>query len=175
MKKYTLLLIVLAGLSSTLLAQDSPKHEIGIRLPDLRDFNVIYKNNISGNTYFRLRSSFTRLNTGSGVTNFGLGSFAGLEQRKDIAGKAEFFYGGELGLFYSYSSFTNVNSSSLNVSLGGIFGIQHKLSEYFNLGIEIVPSIGINTSTNLDANIFFDASFSSAAIFVTYKFGKTLD
>ena len=173
MNKYTMILIVLVGLSSTIIAQDSPKHEIGIRLLDLRDFNVIYKKNTSEQTYFRLRSSFTRFTSSADFSNVGLGSFIGLEKRKPIAGKAEFIYGGEVGVFYSYSEFDAGNASNFNFSFGGVVGIQHRLSDVFNLGLELVPTFSINTSSVTPANYNFDASFSTAAIFVTYKFGKT--
>ncbi len=174
MKKYTLLFIVLAGLTSTLLAQDGPKHEIGIRLLDLRDFNLIYKYNTSDNTYLRLRSSSGRFNVGNDISGYGIGSYAGVEIRKAIAGKSEFIYGGELGMFYSRNGVVNGEvTSTFNVLLGGVVGIQHQLSDYFNLGLEIVPSLGINTGRNTNTTYSFNASFSSAAIFVTYKFGKT--
>lgn len=176
MGRIAVLLIVFIGISSQLIAQVHSQQEVGLRLLNVRDFNLIYKKQLPSAKYLRLRSAFTRFSFTEAITTFGLGGYIGLENRKAIFGKPHLLSGPELGTFYTYSGVSSGTISQihlLSVSIGYMIGIQHQLSSNFNVSIEFVPTL--STSINIvtpNFNLGFDASFSTIGLIFTYIFGK---
>ncbi|QMW02918.1 hypothetical protein [Spirosoma foliorum] len=197
MKFIYLLSAVLLLTTSSLHAQDTTKHEIGLRISGFSNIGFIYKKKLSENTYRRYRLAFGNLNANfhdSSMLLFGFsaGGAMGKEKRRAINDKLQFVYGTELIASISLNSSSTGNltiedgnggtttykGSDLlivtpSVGIGFVLGAQYNFNPRWYISAELIPSITASSSFGSGSALYsFQAGFNSSSAGVTgaYRF-----
>ncbi|GAB3766424.1 hypothetical protein GCM10028817_49830 [Spirosoma pomorum] len=196
MKLFLTLCLTGLLLTSTLFAQDAPNREIGLRISDLSSFGLVYKKQISENTYRRYRLAFGNLSANfiqnNTLIGFSVGGAAGKEKRRTISDKLQFIYGTELIASLSLNSSntgtltisdgnggsTTYKGSSLlivtpSIGVGFVLGAQYNLNPRWYVSAELIPSITASGSFGSGAALYsFQAGFNSSSAGITgaYRF-----
>jgi len=168
---------VTAGLK--LEAQNVPRHEIGLRLTGLEDFDFIYKQEKASQKFFRHRIGLINFGVNgkdnNSVFEFGLGYAFGIENRKVINDKLKFIHGFEPRILSQYRSMDgNTIGWGLQLGLGYVLGFQYDFAESFYVGIETIPAV--TYARELEGQnkgaYNFDVGFNSSAVALTlaYRF-----
>jgi len=173
-------LFILVLMDQTTYAQDSPRHEIGIRLTGLEDFDFVYKKEKQLNRFFRHRLGLVNLqasgNSNATTWSSGLGYAFGIENRKSINEKLLFIHGFEPRMAVDYSSFEGqAQNWAFQIGIGYVLGFHYEFAEAFYVSIEAIPAVTFTrskSSQNGFAENNFQAGFSSNAVALTlaYRF-----
>lgn len=162
----------MTSICSQLQAQETSDKEIGLRLANIRDFNLIYKSQLNSGKYLRLRTANTTFSINDLSTQISAGINIGVEKRKQIFGKPELIFGPEFGIFYSGTWLEGLSGFNFfSATIGYIIGIQHPISDYFNIGIELIPNVGATFNTGATATIRGGFNFTTVGLFATYRLG----
>ncbi|GAB3977869.1 hypothetical protein GCM10028806_39930 [Spirosoma terrae] len=180
----------------TLLAQDTPTRELGLRTSNLSSFGLIYKKQRSENTYRRYRLAFGNLggyfvNNNSNIS-FSAGGAIGNEKRRAINDKFQFIYGTELIANIGFNSTTSgsvtidngngstttITGSSLilvspSVGVGFVLGGQYNVNPNWYVSAELIPSVSVNGNFGDGISYWgFQAGFNSSSVGITgaYRF-----
>lgn len=146
---------------------DLQKHELGIRMTSLNNFDFIYKKHRFDEKYLRFSSANISIsNNALENTTFNqfqlpnisdtrnsfyssIGFSIGWENRKSISNELWFVHGFEPGIALAFSiedqaeiqSQTSNTSFNISPYLGYILGFQYNLSDKLYIGIESIPQI----------------------------------
>ena len=172
---FSILLLFLTDQSFAQSLTETSNKEIGLRINNLRNFDLIYKKQKTENKYSRFR--LTSLNTYfiDTITNsgFSYGAAFGREKRIIISEKVNLIKGWEL---ITGANINNYDSpwGSFNVGAGIVLGVQYDFSKHFSINMEAIPAIMSTFSYNQDAvnlksiNLGFGAN--RAALGLIYRF-----
>lgn len=119
-------------------------HEVGIRISSFDSFGAIYKKRLKNDKLLRITSAAgavsNAIRNDESRTNTNFALTIGLEKYKQLNENLNYYHGpeasGSLGFF-----FADNNSSSVNLGLGYIFGLQYDINEDFYISMETIPSI----------------------------------
>ena len=196
MKSNWILLIALLLLTFQLHAQDGSSREIGLRATNLNSFGLIYKKQLSENTYRRYRLAFGTLSANfinsSTIVGFSVGGAIGKEKRRPLSDKLQAVYGTELitsiGLNSSSTGNLTIDNGNGNtatytgnsivvvtpsVGIGFVIGAQYSINPKWYVSAELIPSIAVSGSFGSGASIYsLQAGFNSSSAGLTgaYRF-----
>ncbi|GAB4008677.1 hypothetical protein GCM10028808_15380 [Spirosoma migulaei] len=188
-------LLFLLGTSSVY-AQNAPTREIGLRISSFDNIGLIYKKQLSENTYRRYRLAFGNLSANfigsNSLIGFSAGGAIGKEKRRPINDKLQFVYGTELiaSIGLNSSSTGNLTISDGNggtttytgsnllivtpsVGVGFVLGAQYNFNPKWYLSAELIPSITASGSFGNGSSLYsFQAGFNSSSAGITgaYRF-----
>ncbi len=164
-------------------ANAQPTEEIGLRLTNLQDFNLIYKKELKNGNFRRLRFAAANVgltvvqNTEAVILNAGLSAAIGWEKRVAIADKLVFHHGWEPGISLGFIATENFNQLTVSPFVGYVLGFQLAVSDRFMLGLEVTPSARVTYATPSDgvasvfqANVGFNTS--AVGLTATYRFTR---
>ncbi|AUD04541.1 hypothetical protein [Spirosoma pollinicola] len=197
MKFFSFILILGLLMGPQLYAQDAPStREIGLRASDLNSFGLIYKKQISENTYRRYRLAFGNLGVNfirsNTLVGFSAGGAMGKEKRRPISDKMQFIYGTELiaSVNLNYTSAGSITVDNGNggttsytgsdllivtpsVGIGFVLGAQYNFNPKWYISAELIPSITGSGSFGAGSALYsFQAGFNSSSAGITgaYRF-----
>ncbi|HMQ47032.1 MAG TPA: hypothetical protein PKA00_06365 [Saprospiraceae bacterium] len=178
-----LLLLLFAAPCSILIAQESApliKREIGVRLFNFDNFQLIYKYQKPSGKYIRMEGLFGSLEyldsrTSDARSSLNFGFNIGSEKRKPIVDQLQFVHGWQPGVGISYDiREAGPNNFSLGFSLGYTIGLMLDINEKFYISLDTRPFFVANLGygngdlQNIGLNSGFD--IDNAALSVLYRF-----
>ncbi|GAB2527489.1 hypothetical protein [Spirosoma aerophilum] len=196
MKLFSTSLVAALLLCVHVQAQDAPTREIGLRTSDLSSVGLVYKKQVSENTYRRYRLAFGSLSgtfvSSNSLIGFSVGGAMGKEKRRSLSDKLQFVYGTELIASVNLNS-TNTGKLTIDNGLGGtttytgssilvvtpsvgvgfVLGAQYNFNPRWYLSAELIPSITVSGAFGGETSIYnFQAGFNSSSAGITgaYRF-----
>ena len=169
---YILCSIVLSlVLATSSNAQDTPA-EVGLRLKGYRQVGIIYKTPANDIRWHRIRVDMLNMHAlRSRNREVGAGIGYGQEKRKMLKDEIfEFFHGPEGYTSLLFGRDEGYRSTTINLAIGYVIGLQHHLTEGLVLGAEWIPSFVNSISVDNDGGdraVDFDRSISLRGFAVT--------
>lgn len=148
--------------------------ELGIHLPSLNYFGLVYKDQADENSFWRYRVAALQLNMSPSAPSanfqFNLAFSAGYENRRSYRDKLEFLYGPEfLFGFGGSDSFSNIFFGA-----GYVLGMQYQLPADFKIGLEIIPALQYsyngNNSDGFKDYLNLNATSQTVFLFIVHQF-----
>lgn len=196
MKLFSVILATGLLITSSLYAQDAPSREVGLRASNFDSFGLIYKKQLSENTYRRYRLAFGNLSANfvqrATQIGFSVGGAIGKEKRRPLSDKLQFVYGTELLVGVSLNSSTSgsltvdngsggvttITGSNLlvvapSVGIGFVLGAQYNFNPRWYISAELIPSITASGVFGNDTPLYsVQAGFNSSSAGITgaYRF-----
>lgn len=151
-------------------------HEIGLQFQGIQfagfnSFTAVYKKQQENGSFRRIRGTVGSLSINSdqvervsGSLNGGIS--IGTEKRKALGERTTFFRGPEFGASFGFSKTENVDPFwSISPEFGYVLGIQHQISRYFAINLEIVPGANLNLRKfpQRVLDVYFSTYFSNSA------------
>jgi len=154
MSKTVSAVAVAAALSTSLMAQE-PQYGVGVGVAGQN--NTTIRGTVTLEDGLRLEPffGFTYLDGDStSSTNLSIGS--ALHIVKPVNPKINAYYGGFVGLSTSNYEFksgnTKTTSSTTNVNLGPVAGVEYLFDKQFTLGAEVQLNLGLGDNTTFGTN-----------------------
>lgn len=118
----------------------NPKHELGLRMSNLDNFQLMYKRHRKDNKYFRLKVVDINLNTNNGpVAGVNqLGVSLGFEKRKNVN---ERLFGVRGWDFSVSGNYYRDDFTLINLGVNYVLGLHYALKAPFTIGLEYYPGI----------------------------------
>lgn len=152
--------------------------EVGLRTTNFNDYGAVYKWQKSEGIFWRMTVATLnfRVDNEPGRASAGIGVMFGNEKRKLLADRTEFLQGIQYQVQSSYSDFFEIESAldfTVAAGVGWLLGLQYLISDKFNAGIEVVPSIlaRYRYSDNSFA-LLGAADLTNVTLFATYRFSS---
>ncbi|MEN6453911.1 MAG: hypothetical protein ABFD10_06605 [Prolixibacteraceae bacterium] len=186
MKKLSILLVIVAGLTNPVFSQDVIKiRELGIFTSDFNDFGVRFK---TGTDDLMYRFSIASLNLSNAEYDFGSGNIkdedefgislaGGVEIPVSMNDRFDLFYGGEISFQHSNSDIVNENSIAqlkfTGIGAGVVLGFSYYLSPKVKLSAEVVPGLNFVTVKEDDKEVSgwkFQMDSQTAGMTLSFRF-----